>query len=254
MHDFKFGVDTLRCSQGDAMAGRGIDVSRIIAIHQPQYLPWLGYFDKIDRCNIFIFLDNVQFKKNEWQNRNRIKTTKGWQWLTLPVIHKFPQKIFEVEINNTVQWGKKHLNSLITNYSRAPYFKKYIEFFEQTYARNWEYLVDINIHIIEYLAKAMGISNKKFFRASEFKPCEGKCERLVDLCKLAGGNIYLSGKEGAKYMDLDNFEKENIQVMFQNYTHPQYLQLFGSFEPFLSVIDLLFNCGPDSLSILRKEG
>ncbi len=95
----------------------------IVSVHQPQYLPWLGYFDKIERSDIFVFLDNVQFKKNEWQNRNKIKTSEGWQWLSVPVIHKFMQKISEVKINNTVWWGKKHLNALVTNYSKAPFFK-----------------------------------------------------------------------------------------------------------------------------------
>jgi len=224
----------------------------IVSIHQPQYLPWLGYFSKIDRSDIFIFLDNVQFKKNEWQNRNRIRTAEGWQWITVPVLHKFLQKISEVEINNTVQWGKKHLNALITNYSKAPFFKEYIDFFEQTYAQDWKFLADINIHIVQHLAKALGISDKKLVHASKYKSREGPPERLVDLCKQVGGDIYLSGKDGAKYMDLDVFEKEGLKVIFQDYIHPQYPQLFGSFEPYMSILDLLFNCGPESLPILRK--
>ena len=224
----------------------------IVSIHQPQYLPWLGYFSKIDRSDTFIFLDNVQFKKNEWQNRNRIRTAEGWQWITVPVLHKFLQKISEVEINNTVQWNKKHLNALITNYSKAPFFKEYIGFFEQAYAQDWKYLVDINIHIIQNLVKLMGIPNKKLILASKFESREGPNERLVDLCGQVGGDIYLSGKDGAQYMDLDIFEKEGIKIIFQDYKHPQYPQLFGSFEPYISILDLLFNCGPESLSILRK--
>ncbi len=224
----------------------------IASIHQPQYLPWLGYFSKIDRSDTFIFLDNVQFKKNEWQNRNRVRTAEGWQWITVPVLHKFLQKISEVEINNTVQWGKKHLNALITNYSKTPFFKEYIGFFEQTYAQDWKYLVDINIHIIQNLVKLMGISDKELILASKFESREGPTERLVDLCRQVEGDIYLSGKDGAKYMDLDIFEKEGIKIIFQDYKHPQYPQLFGSFEPYMSILDLLFNCGPESLSILRK--
>lgn len=224
----------------------------IVSIHQPQYLPWLGYFSKIDRSDTFIFLDNVQFKKNEWQNRNRIRTAEGWQWLTVPVLHKFLQKISEVEINNTVQWNKKHLNALVTNYSKAPFFKEYIGFFEQTYAQDWKYLVDINIHIIQNLVKLMGIPDIELILASKFESREGPTERLIDLCKQVEGDIYLSGKDGAKYMDLDIFEKEGIKIIFQDYKHPQYPQLFGSFEPYMSILDLLFNCGPESLSILRK--
>lgn len=224
----------------------------IVSIHQPQYLPWLGYFSKIDRSDVFIFLDNVQFKKNEWQNRNRIRTAEGWQWITVPVLHKFLQKISEVEINNTVQWGKKHLNALVTNYSKAPFFKEYIGFFEQIYSQDWKFLADINIHIIQYLMKVIGIPDKEYILASKHESREGPTERLIDLCKQVGGSIYFSGKDGASYMDLDIFEKEGIEVIFQDYKHPQYPQLFGSFEPYMSILDLLFNCGPESLRILRK--
>jgi hypothetical protein len=224
----------------------------IVSIHQPQYLPWLGYFDKIERSDVFVFLDNVQFKKNEWQNRNKIKTSDGWQWLSVPVIHSFTQKISEVEINNTVQWGRKHLMALVTHYSKAPFYKNYIDFFEQTYTREWTYLVDINIHMIEYLVEALRLSDKKFVLSSDLESREGSTERLIDICKQLGGDVYLSGKDGAKYMDLDIFKEEGIQVIFQDYKHPRYEQLYGDFEPFLSIIDLLFNCGPDSLSILKK--
>jgi len=224
----------------------------IVTIHQPQYLPWLGYFDKIRRSDIFVFLDNVQFKKNEWQNRNKIKTDQKWQWLTVPVIHKFSQKINEVEINNTDRWGKKHLNALITNYSKAPFFKDYIDFFEQAYTRSWQLLVDINIHLIQYLNQALGILNKKVVLSSDYETRKGRTERLVDLCKQLKGDIYLSGRDGAKYLELDEFKKEGIQVAFQDYKHPIYPQLFGDFEPYLSVVDILFNCGPESLSIISK--
>jgi len=225
----------------------------IVSIHQPQYLPWLGYFDKIRRSDAFVFLDNVQFKKNEWQNRNKIKTAQKWQWLSVPVIHRFGQKISEVKINNTVAWTKKHLKALITNYSKAAFFKGYIDFFEETYAQHWESLAEINIYLIGYLAKALGLGDKKFFKASEWQSREGNTERLIDICKHLGADIYFSGKDGAKYLNLGDFEKEGIQVVFQDYHHPTYPQLFGSFEPYLSVIDLLFNCGPESLEILKKE-
>ena len=226
----------------------------IVAIHQPQYLPWLGYFDKIAKSDVFVFLDNVQFKKNEWQNRNKIKTSQKWQWLSVPVLHKFPQEISEVEINSSEPWGKKHLNALITNYSKAPFFKDYILFFERTYERDWKFLADVNRHIIEFLVQALGLADKKLVRSSEQKTREGPTERLIDICRNVGADVYLSGKDGAKYLELDKFEAEGIKVVFQNYTHPVYPQLFGSFEPFMSVVDLLFNRGPQSLSILKEGG
>jgi len=226
----------------------------IVSVHQPQYLPWLGYFDKIAKSDVFVFLDNVQFKKNEWQNRNRIKTARGWQWLTVPVVHKYPQKISEVKISNTEAWGKKHLQALVTNYSKASFFKDHIAFFESTYAREWRYLVDINIHVILYLTAALGFPGRKFVRASEAMLREEPTARLVDICKHMRGNVYLSGKDGAKYMDTALFEKEGIQVVFQDYQHPQYSQLYGDFVPCLSAVDLLFNCGPESRAIVAKGG
>ena len=225
----------------------------IISIHQPQYLPWLGYFDKISRSETFVFLDNVQFKKNEWQNRNRIKTAEGWQWLTVPVLHNFGQMIHEVKINNTVQWGRKHLSALLTNYSKTPFFSEYVEFFKSVFASEWEFLADLNIHVIMFLIEAMGLSGKQFVKASEFELQKGNTTRLIDLCKKMGSDVYLSGRDGAEYLDLTLFEEEKIDVIFQEYEHPIYSQLYGEFEPFLSVLDLLFNCGPESLSILRGE-
>lgn len=226
----------------------------IISIHQPQYLPWLGYFDKISKSDVFVLLDNVQFKKNEWQNRNRIKTARGWQWLTVPMIHKFTQKIYEVKINNTVHWGKKHLNTLVTNYSKAAFFRQHIAFFEQAFAREWRCLVDLNIHFIRYLADGLGLSEKRLIRASAYDLREDATERLIDLCKQLQGDVYLSGRDGAKYLNTALFEKEGIQVVFQDYHHPQYPQLYGAFEPSLSAVDLLFNCGPESRSVLAKGG
>ncbi len=225
----------------------------LVSVHQPQYLPWLGYFDKIRRSDIFVFLDNVQFKKNEWQNRNKIKTDKRWQWLTIPVIHRFPQKINEVKINNTVAWKKKHLNALYNHYSKTKYFKKYIPFFEKTFNREWENLVDLNIHMIAYLTEALEIRTKKFLRSSELRLREESTERLIDICKQLNADAYLSGKDGANYMNTELFEKEGIEIIYQEYKHPIYPQIYGDFEPFMSVLDLLFNCGPDSLSILVNE-
>lgn len=225
----------------------------IVSVHQPQYIPWLGYFDKIDKSDIFVFLDNVQFKKNEWQNRNKIKTAQGWQWLTLPVIHKFPQLINEVEINNTASWNRKHLNSLATNYSRAPFYDEYIDFFKSIFSQTWNLLADINIHVIEYLAERLGLSGKKIVRSSQLKLREENTERLIDICRQLECDVYLSGRDGAKYLDMKKFAAENIEITFQDYEHPAYSQLYAGFEPYLSIIDLMFNCGPESLTIIRGE-
>ncbi len=224
----------------------------LIAIHQPQYLPWLGYLDKIDKADVFVILDNVQFKKNEWQNRNRIKTSQGCQWITVPVLYRFQEKISEVRVNNRENWGRKHLQALITNYSKSPYFENYKSFFEDIFNRNWDRLVDINIEIIKFLITALDLKTRLVI-ASDLKLREEPTERLIDICKTLGSNKYLAGQDGNKYMNLELFKKEGIEVIFQDFKHPVYNQLFGEFEPYMSVIDLLFNCGDDSLEILRGK-
>ncbi len=224
----------------------------IVSIHQPQYLPWLGYFDKIIKSDIFVFLDNVQYKKNEFQNRNRIKTANGWQWLTVPVMYHFPQKIFEVEINQKMNWQKDHLKTLVVNYNRARYFSEYRTYFEELYSKNWDKLTDINIAVVELLAKVFGIKTK-FFIASQIPNLrEEPTERLIDICKYFSADTYLAGKGGAEYMDIEKFKKENISIIFQNFQHPVYPQLYGDFQPCMSVADLLFNCGPESRDIITN--
>jgi len=224
----------------------------VLAAHQPHYLPWLGYFDKMDRAEVFVLLDTVQYEKNGWQNRNKIKTSKGWQWLTVPVTYKFPAKICEVRIDNKARWGKKHWQALVTNYSRAPYFDAYAGFFEETYRDTWDMLVDVNLHVLKFLKDALGIRTELKL-ASEMEPTrEDPNGRLVDLCLQVGADTYLAGAGGKDYMDLEAFGREGIEVVFQEYEHPVYPQLYGDFVPNLSVVDLLFNCGPESLPIIRS--
>lgn len=224
----------------------------IVTIHQPQFMPWIGYFDKMDQADIFVYLDNVQFKKNEWQNRNRLKTSQGWQWLTVPVLQKFPQDICEVEINNQVQWREKHLNALFTNYSRSPYFKQYWSMIKEYYEGGWKKLVDLNINSIEMLKKLMGL-NVKTILASQLRTGASSTQRLVEICKELGADTYISGPDGIKYMDIKLFEKNDIEVVFHDFHHPVYPQLYGDFVSHLSTVDLLFNCGPRSLEIIRSK-
>lgn len=221
-----------------------------VAIHQPQYLPWLGYFEKMDHADLFVFLDNVQFKKNEWQNRNRIRTPEGWQWITVPVLHRFGQRIDEVRINNTVDWRRKHSQALCLNYGRAPFFSRYWGGFDELLQKPWEGLAELNISVSMFLAESMGI-RRPVFRASTLEAPEGSTERLVRICQILGASTYLSGRDGAKYLDLDRFREAGVGVEFQDYQHPAYQQCYNPFYPFLSVFDLLVNQGERSLSILR---
>jgi len=227
----------------------------IVSIHQPQYLPWLGYFEKIDRSDIFVLLDDVQFKKNEWQNRNKIKTSKGWQWITVPVIHKFPQEIKKAKINNDIDWQRQHLNSLIINYNKAPYFGDYIDFFKSVYCKKWVYLSDLNIHIIKNFVRVLGIKTK-LVTSSRLKQPDRATQHLINICKTLGASTYLSGEGGRVYLEIEKFKKHGIEVIFQDFRHPTYNQLYSKEQGFienLSIVDLLFNHGPQSLSIIRGK-
>jgi hypothetical protein len=226
----------------------------VVAIHQPQFLPWLGYFDKLDRSDVFCLLDTVQYKKNEFQNRNRIKTVDGWQWLTVPVTYRFPQRIYEVGVNQTVDWQRKHLQALKTNYRKAPFFDTYIGKFEKFYQQPYELLAEVNVACIKLLMDLLGLKNKVVLSSSLQVETEDPTLRLVEICQTLDGDTYLSGRDGAKYMDLDTFHSHQIEIIFQDFNHPEYPQCYGPFEPNLSVVDLLFNCGPDSLNIIRKAG
>ncbi|MGD8509924.1 MAG: WbqC family protein [Syntrophobacterales bacterium] len=224
----------------------------VVAIHQPQFLPWLGYIDKLDRSDVFCLLDTVQYKKNEFQNRNKIKTAQGWQWLTVPVTYRFPQRIEEVGVNQTVDWQRKHLQALKTNYSKAPFFETYYASFEEFYQQSYDFLVQVNVACIQLIVELLGLERKLVLASSLPVETEDSTLRLVEICKNFGGDYYLSGRDGAKYMDVDMFQNHKIEVLFQDFKHPQYPQCYGPFEPNMSVVDLLFNCGPDSLAIIRE--
>ena len=224
----------------------------IIAVHQPQYLPWLGYFDKIDRADVFILLDNVQFKKNEWQNRNRIKTAQGPQWLTVPVLYRFPQLICEVGINSKERWQHKQRQSILSNYRKAPCWSLLEPFFEEIFTKEWQTIAALNIHVVRELASLMGITTPLHV-ASELPVFpEDPDERLIAITRHFGADTYLAGSGGHGYMDMLKYENAGIQVVFQEYHHPEYQQMFGEFEPFMSVVDLIYNHGQDSIEIIRR--
>lgn len=224
----------------------------IVAVHQPQYLPWLGYFDKMRRADVFCYLDNVQYKKNDWQNRNRLKTARGWQWITVPVCYRYPQKINEVTINNGVKWPHKHLQALVTNYGRAPFFQDYLGLFESIYAQDWKLVADLNICFIEELKAILKLTHRPTVRASDFDLKEDPTERLIDICKALNADTYLSGQDGTRYMDLGRFRQEGIRVVVQDFQHPVYPQVFEGFQSHLSVVDLLFNCGPKAPDVIAE--
>ena len=224
----------------------------IVAIHQPNYLPWLGYFYKIANCDVFVFLDNVQYSKNDVINRNKIKTPQGEAWLTVGILSKghYGQPINEVKINNDVPWAGTHWKSLAQNYRKAPYFREYEGLFENVYRHKWEGLADLNKHLTGIVLEILGIKGVKLVLASELSASGKSTELLINICKAVGGDVYLSGFGGKNYMDEAAFEKEGLVLRYYDFKHPTYSQLWGDFIPNLSIVDLLFNEGGRSLEIL----
>jgi hypothetical protein len=216
-------------------------------------MAWTGYFDKMDKADVFVFLDTVQFKKNEYQNRNLIKGPGGAQWLTVPVIHSFGQAIRDVRINNDVDWRKKHIMGVSSCYGRAPFFGDYIGYVEDLVTGPCAGLSDLNVACSKLIARLLGIKTR-LVTASDLG--EVSCDRdgrLVEIVKRLGGDAYLSGEGGRGYINADVFREANIELLFQRFTPPEYPQLFGGFVPNLSTIDLLFNVGKQAIDYIRGE-
>lgn len=215
------------------------------------YLPWCGLFDRIARSDLFILLDNVQYSKNYFINRNKIRTPQGWTWLTVPVIShgKSDQLIRDVETDGKIPWEHQHWKSISVSYAKAPYFKEYAGFFDEMYSTRWVYLNDVIKKTLTYLLQSLDIPTR-IILASELDVTGKKNEYILNLCQNVGADEYLSGPDGRNYLNLPQWQEAGIEVLFHEYQHPEYPQLYGTFEPNMSVIDLLFNCGKSSKGIL----
>jgi hypothetical protein len=222
-----------------------------VAIHQPHYLPYLGYLDKLDAADVFVVLDTVQFAKHDWQNRNRIRTKDGWQWLTVPVIDRFPEPIDQVEVNGRTDWPRKHSQALRLHYGGCRYWRALGPPLVERIQRPWQRLCDLNLATLDLLCEQLGIRTPRVL-ASTLRAREDPTDRLIDLTRAVGGTVYLTGRLGPAYMDLAHFAQAGIAVQVQAYRHPEYPQRYAPFLPGLSVVDLLLNCGPESLEILRS--
>jgi len=226
----------------------------IISVHQPQYLAWIGYFHKILKSDAFVFLDDVQYKEREYQNRNRIKTKDGSQWLTVPVLKPVQRfiKINEVVIDNGQKWQKRHWKAICSNYSQAPYFKQYSGFFEDLYSRHWDKLVDLNIHMIKGINGLLGIQ-KNISLSSQLGVQSAKTQRIIDICRALKADTYLSGQGGKDYLEEKLIASAGLKLIYQDFRHPEYAQCYGGFLPYMSMVDMLFNCGKDTLAILERS-
>ena len=224
-----------------------------VVVLQPGYLPWLGFFDQMARCDTFVVYDDVGFDKNGWRNRNRVKTRDGVRWLTVPVLlaeHSAQPRIRDVRIDPRAPWARKHLATIEQSYRQAPFFEPLFGSLQTVLSQPYEYLVDLDLALIDALARRLGLKTR-LVRSSELGVEGERVERLVRICRRLGADRYLSGNAAQCYLDEERFREAGISVAWQNYRHPEYPQLHGGFEPHLSVIDLMFNCGADSLRILR---
>lgn len=225
----------------------------IVSIHQPSYLPWLGYFEKIARSDIHVVLDTVQFEKNSFSNRNKIKTPQEWTWLSIPVLTKgkFGDLSFQnLEIDNAQKWQTKHLKTILMNYTKAPYFDQYkqglMSFYEN---KTWTNLGDLNFKMLKYFLGELDIDTK-IVLASDIDAEGQKSDLVLNICKHFGASEYISGALGSNYLDEQSFEDIDIKIAYQHYQHPVYNQLYNEFQPYMAIIDLLFNCGAESKNIL----
>jgi hypothetical protein len=207
------------------------------------------------KSDVFVVYDDVQYDKNGWRNRNRIKTPQGPQWLTVPVLTKgrnFPLNR-EVEINNTSPWQTKHLKSIVQHYGKAPFFDQSIGPVEGILERRWTFLMDLVMAFKDMLMKQLGLNRKIYFSSALKVPKLGKTERLIEICRHFSADTFLEGDAGKDYIDEALFAKMRIRLEYHSYRHPVYSQLHGEFVPYLSVIDLFFNHGRESLGILTHQ-
>jgi len=227
---------------------------KTIAIMQPTYLPWLGYFDLMDQSDILVLLDSVQVEKRSWQQRNRIKSPAGERFLTVPILTKDrrSQKICEVEIEQTARFQEKHIKTIQHCYGRAPFFGRYIDDLAAILRKRHRYLAELTIELINWLRRAIGIETE-LVCSSSLDVQGKKVKLLIAICKSVGAERYISPFGSKTYIDENNLFAENgIELRYHEYHHPRYEQLFGDFVPNLSVLDLLLNEGDNSLSIIRS--
>ena len=237
-----------------AQASQSGNSVKKIAILQSNYIPWKGYFDMIASVDEFILYDDVQFTKNDWRNRNRIKTQTGLQWLSVPVGQDINRLIRDVQLPDS-RWQGKHWATICHAYGRTKYFRSLAEKLEPLYLGcEHASLTELNRSLIEFVCAQLGIATKISY-SWEYQFQAGQTERLVDLCIQAGAGEYISGPSAKSYLDTSLFSKKGIQVTWFDYSgYPEYPQLWGQFEHPVSVIDLLFNAGPESERYMKFVG
>jgi hypothetical protein len=223
-----------------------------VVVLQPGYLPWLGFFDQLRRSDIFVYYDDVQYDKGGWRNRNRVKSSRGPVWLTVPVLHTHdPQPINAVCIDARYPWQRKHLDTIAQLYANAPFIDRYLPSLRDLLLQKWELIADLDIAVVALFLEWLGL-RRVLHRSSTLGVGGPRSERLLNICRHFGADRYISGNAAQSYLDVSLFEANGISVEWQNYRHPEYAQLHGPFEPYLSTLDLLLNVGEASLDVIAS--
>ena len=228
-----------------------------VVILQPSYVPWRGYFDQIDRADLFVFYDDVQYDKRGWRNRNQIKTPHGKQWLTIPVYSRGAQTqnipIYQIRIVSENPWNEIHLKAIQQSYSKAPYFERYQPLLETFYRRRAEFLADFTVEFSIALARELGNTHTRFLRSSEIRGINGqKTDRLIQILQAVGATHYISGPSAQDYIEREKFDRAGIALEYMQYNYPEYPQLYPPFDPQVSILDLLFMTGPHAPQYISK--
>lgn len=224
------------------------------AIVQPAYLPWRGYFHLIQKSDVFVFFDDVQYTDRDWRNRNRIKTANGLRWLTIPVHHagsiERGRPINEIAIAWEQAWNQKHLATLAQSYSGAPAFRQYLPRLEELYSRKTPLLADFTIESTIAIAGVLGLGARKFLRSSELGVSGRKTERLLAILERVGADHYISGPAAKAYLEEEKLRGAGITLEYMEYDYPPYEQLYPPYEPAVSILDLLFMEGSRSPQLI----
>ena len=218
-----------------------------VAILQSNYIPWKGYFDIIHDVDLFIFYDDVQYTQRDWRNRNKIKTARGTEWLTVPTNGTRQHLIYEVELAET-RWQSNHWQTLRHNYAKAPYFERYRPFLEDIYlGRKWKYLFELNQYLIEHISRqCLGISTR-FVDSRQYHAVDAKQERIIELLIKAEATLYVSGPSAKDYIDETRFAQTGIELVWKDYSgYPEYPQSHSPFKHDVTILDLLFHTGPEA--------
>lgn len=225
-------------------------MSKVVAIHQPNYLPWMGYFHKMLNCDVFVYADSVQLSAKSVSHRNKIKCSTGTLLLSVPLaLKRVPFN--QVLIYNENDWAERHYQTFQHCYARSRYWSDYKERFRDIYSKKWEKLIDLNLEIINLIRDVLNIKTYTVLE-SQLANLQGrKSEEIINICQELNADVYLSGQGARVYNDQAAFRQHGIELRYQQFIHPTYPQLWGEFVDKLSIVDLIFNCGPKSRSILE---